>query len=150
MEIGSATDYIDVDPDKRTVLLKVHGLVGRTDRTFESFVITEDHYIEYLTRLDPEELLPPRILGRLSDSDFLFLGYSLRDWNVRAILKQIWDQQVESGKNWAVLKEIALDDENMWRTKSVDILKQPLDEFVRHVQAELDGVPQLASPPEDA
>ena len=57
-------------------------------------MITEDHYIDYLTKTDIGELLPAELLGQARrESHFLFLGYSMRDWNLRVILHRIWGQQ---------------------------------------------------------
>ena len=67
-------------------------------------MITEDHYIEYLTRTDISRLLPPNLVDRFKRSNFLFLGYSLRDWNLRAILAADLAGTTRPGlANWAVL-----------------------------------------------
>ena len=52
--IDNPQEYIDLSPQQRTVILKIHGLVDRVtpERQWDSFVITEDHYIDYLTRTD--------------------------------------------------------------------------------------------------
>ena len=36
--------------DERPVILKIHGAVDRGDPERDSYVITEDHYIDYLRR----------------------------------------------------------------------------------------------------
>ncbi len=68
----------------------------------DSFVITEDHYIDYLTRTDISNLLPVTLAAKLRKSHFLFLGYSLRDWNLRVILHRIWGEQKLTYKSWAI------------------------------------------------
>ena len=40
------------------MILKIHGAVDRTDSDRDSYVITEDHYIDYLTRTDISEPRP--------------------------------------------------------------------------------------------
>ena len=42
---------------------------------------------------------------RMTDSHFLFLGYSMRDWNLRVILNRIWGAQELDLKSWAVQRE---------------------------------------------
>ena len=41
--------YRDLALDVRTVILKIHGAVDRADPSQDSYVITEDNYIDYLT-----------------------------------------------------------------------------------------------------
>src|SRR5262249_24017366 len=45
-------EYRALRPDERAVILKMHGAVDRADPdgSWDSFVITEDHYIDYLAR----------------------------------------------------------------------------------------------------
>ena len=52
-------------------------------------MITEDHYIDYLTRTDLVESHARDVTAKLRKSHFLFLGYGLRDWNLRVILHRI-------------------------------------------------------------
>jgi len=95
-----------VDPDERTVVLKLHGSVSRGDDKHDSYVITEDHYIEYLTRTDLTARLPPAVVNRLLDCHLLFLGYSLRDWNLRAILYWLYRRRLRDNDWWAVMREV--------------------------------------------
>ncbi len=63
----------------------------RRRRRDDSYVITEDNYIDYLAGGDVGDADPDRAAGeRMTDSHFLFLGYSMRDWNLRVILNRIW------------------------------------------------------------
>ena len=48
-------------------------------------------YIDYLSRSPIESLVPVQILDKLRDSHCLFLGYTVRDWNLRVFLKRIWE-----------------------------------------------------------
>ena len=85
--IADPKTNIDIDPDRRPVILKMHGFVDRHhggDDNDDSYVITEDHYIEYLTAWTSNVI--PVTLGRPAQCHFLFLGYSLPDWNLRVIL----------------------------------------------------------------
>jgi hypothetical protein len=132
--IEEPESYIEIAPDKRTVILKIHGLVDRVSENaqWDSFVITEDHYIDYLTRTNLERLVPVNILNRFRRSNFLFLGYGMRDWNVRAMLHALWRGQQATGlyRNWAVLLNPDEVDERSWRNRNVEIVEVPLDEYV--------------------
>ncbi len=138
--IDDPHDYIELSPNDRTVILKIHGLVDRTtpERSWDSFVITEDHYIEYLTRTDISRFLPPNLVDRFKRSNFLFLGYSLRDWNLRAILQRIWQAQRGQGyANWAVLLNPEKIEKESWEQRRVQVVEIPLDEYVTRLEQTL-------------
>jgi SIR2-like domain len=138
--IDNPQEYIDISPQERTVILKIHGLVDRVtpEREWDSFVITEDHYIAYLTRTDISRFLPPRLIDRFKRSNFLFLGYSLRDWNLRAILQRIWQEQRGEGyTNWAVLLNPEKIDKESWEKRNVQVIEVPLDEYVNRIDGTL-------------
>jgi DNA-binding SARP family transcriptional activator len=76
--------------EQRTVILKLHGQVERTtERKWESFVVTEDDYIDYLARSDLSNAVPVTLAAKLRRSHFLFLGYTMADWNLRVILHRL-------------------------------------------------------------
>ena len=59
-------------------------------RERDSYVITEDSYIDYLVGDDVGAQIPFLLMERMEESHFLFLGYSMHDWNLRVILSRIW------------------------------------------------------------
>ena len=88
---------------ERPVILKLHGAIDRADSRRDSYVITEDSYIDYLVGSDVGQADPvPRSLRTMTDSHFLFLGYSMRDWNLRVILKPDLGRAAARLKSWAV------------------------------------------------
>ena len=134
--------YLDVDPDERTVVLKIHGFICRTDKRSDSYVITEDHYIEYLARTDVTQSLPPQVVARLLDSHLLFLGYSLRDWNVRAILHQLYAQRNHTNRWWAVQLHPTDIEQVSWTQRNVQIIDMLLEEYVPALEQVFDEVLQ--------
>lgn len=136
--IADARTNIDFDPDRRTVVLKIHGFVDRRhsgDDNEDSYVITEDHYIEYLTRMDLDDLIPVKILERLRNCHFLFLGYSLTDWNLRAILYKLWSDRRRDRDWWAIQVSPSELERKSWRRRGVEILDVSLDEYVRRLRS---------------
>jgi hypothetical protein len=131
--------YTGVPLDKRTVILKIHGAVDRQDAELDSYVITEDHYIDYLTRTDIANLIPATIVARIRRSHFLFLGYSLRDWNLRVILHRIWGTQALTYKSWAIQRKCDLVEQQTWSRRGVEILDVPLEDYVAKLSHKLDG-----------
>lgn len=122
--------YLDVSTKNRTVILKIHGAVNQNNPDQDSFVITEDDYIDFLTRTDVSKLIPVKLVEKMRMSHFLFLGYSLSDWNMRAILHRIWGEQKRSYRSWAVQLEPTSIDKKSWSQRGVDILNVNLEEYV--------------------
>ncbi|MGH3684124.1 MAG: SIR2 family NAD-dependent protein deacylase [Pseudonocardiaceae bacterium] len=134
-------EYVDLRLDQRTVIAKIHGAVDRT-RGVDSFVITEDHYIDYITRADFTGLFPVMLAAKLQTSHFLFLGYSLRDWNVRAMLYRLWGEQ--EGRNyhsWAIQDNPDPIDRTAWNKRGVEILPVSVQDFVAAIDPRLPAQP---------
>jgi hypothetical protein len=133
--------YVELTLAERTVILKLHGAVDRTDSKGDSYVVTENSYIEYLASGDVREQLPFSLKERIEDSHFLFLGYSMRDWNLRVILNRVLQKKVLDLKSWVVQREpadagVREIEEALWRDRgNIDLLYVPLQEYV----AGLDG-----------
>jgi hypothetical protein len=143
--IERPNEYTELSLDERPVVLKLHGAVDRDNAKSDSYVITEDSYIEYLVGGDVGGQIPFSLLERMADSHFLFLGYSMRDWNLRVILSRIWGAQQLDLKSWAVQRAPATPgarevEEALWRDRGdVDIQYVPLKEYAGRLEQELFG-----------
>jgi DNA-binding SARP family transcriptional activator len=117
--------------EDRTVILKLHGQVDRgPEREWESFVVTEDDYIDYLSRSDVAAAVPVGLAAKLRRSHFLFLGYTMADWNLRVILSRLWSDQPLTYRSWAVQPEAKPLEREFWRRRDVDVLEVPLEGYV--------------------
>jgi hypothetical protein len=124
---------VEIDPGKRPVILKLHGFVDRgadDDDNDDSYVITEDDYIEYLARMDLDNLLPVKVLDRMRNCHFLFLGYGLTDWNLRALLHRLSSERRRKRAWWAIQLHPSLLDRCSWRNRDVTIFDVPLQEYM--------------------
>jgi len=126
--------YLAVTPSTRTVILKIHGS-ARRNASEDSWVITEDHYIDYLTRTNLSELFPVRLLEKLLSSNLLFLGYAMKDWNLRVLLHRIWLQRDSSWESWAVQLEADELDKKLWSDKDVNIQCAPLKTYIAELRS---------------
>jgi hypothetical protein len=54
-----------------------------------NLILSEDDYLAHFVRLarDQQEVLPMNVLRMLAEHSFLFLGYSLDDWEFRVLLQ---------------------------------------------------------------
>jgi hypothetical protein len=116
----------------RTLIVKIHGAVdgGVGDyRWKENCVITEDNYIDYLSKSPIESLVPTQILGKLRESHCLFLGYPVRDWNLRVFLKRIWEGSI-GARSWAVGPDPNALEKGFWAQSNVDLYAADLGDYV--------------------
>ena len=104
------------------MILKVHGAVDRSERRSfnDSYVISEDHYIDFLATTRLETLVPRGLLVPLLNSALLFLGYRLKDWNLRVILHELWSNRDFGYPAWAVHRDVDDVDAAIWRSRNVD------------------------------
>ncbi len=138
-------EYSGLPLEDHPVIIKLHGAVDRHHQ-LDSYVITEDHYIDYLTRADVGSLFPVKLAAKLRASHFLFLGYSLRDWNLRVMLYRMWgEQQGRNFKSWAVQADPSPIDQAAWDERGIDILPLKVEDFVTAMEQRLFGQPAGAS-----
>jgi DNA-binding SARP family transcriptional activator len=127
--------------EERTIILKLHGQVTRTPaREWESFVVTEDDYIGYLAQGELANVVPVSLAAKLRRSHFLFLGYTMADWNLRVILHRLWGEDPLGYRSWAVQPEPKPLEREFWRRRDVDVLELPLDEYVDRLGRRLAAV----------
>jgi hypothetical protein len=77
----------DPSPD-RPLLYKIHGDLTRR----ESVVITDEDYIGFVQRMSEKEQthpVPATVRYRMLKWPMLFLGYSLRDYNLRLLIRTL-------------------------------------------------------------
>ena len=130
-------DYGELE---RTVLVKIHGAVDDCVGDYrwkENYVITEDHYIDYLSRSPVENLVPTQILDKLRDSHCLFFGYAMRDWNLRVFLKRIWRGEPLGARSWSVEPDPDVLEKEFWSQSCVDLYTADLAEYVAQLGARL-------------
>lgn len=127
-------EYTELRCEERPVIAKIHGTVGRGVEDSDSYVITENHYISYLTHTDIAQLIPLFIATRMRKSHFLFLGYSLKDWNLRVILHRIWGDSRPKFRSWAIQSKPDGLDEKSWAQRGVDVLDERLEEYTTQLE----------------
>ena len=137
--ISRPETYTDVSLHERSVILKVHGAVDRHERRSfnDSYVISEDHYIDFLASTRLETLVPKGLLVPLLNSALLFLGYKLKDWNLRVILHELWSNRDFGYPAWAVHRDVDDVDAAIWRSRSVKLYDAGLCDYVQELSDRL-------------
>ncbi|MBV9323720.1 MAG: SIR2 family protein [Chloroflexi bacterium] len=128
----------------RPVILKIQGTVDRRNVDRDSFVVTEDNYVDYLGGSDVSGMLPVTIAARLRKSHFLFLSYRLREWNLRGILRRIWGERQLSYASWAVQSALEPLERELWRVRDVEVLDARLDQYLMALTDHVTALPVAA------
>jgi hypothetical protein len=135
--------YLDIDLTKTTVIYKMHGSIAAEGDRWDSFVITEEDYVEFLSRMMDNKAIPPCLTDYFRDRSFLFLGYSLRDWNLRVVLKNMSKQLVKRAvldddddqlPSWAIQYNPSELERQLWNKRKVKIFDLAIDDFVAKLQ----------------
>jgi hypothetical protein len=146
----SATRIVKTSPypflEDHPVILKIHGQVDPEDSAADSYVVTEDNYIEYLTGTGIDQILPSPLLKPLRRLRLLFLGYALRDWNLRVFLRRLATKQSHRRRHWAVALGFSAAEREVWREQDefpIDVLDVPIAAFIDRLRQSVEG--QLAA-----
>jgi len=133
---------IDDDGElERTIIVKIHGGVDGHEGSVawrNNYVVTEDHYIDYLPTDNIQDHLPIQILDKLTGSRCLFLGYALHDWNARVFLRRIWRGMPISENSWAVEEDPDVLEKASWSVVGhVELLAASLPDYVNTLRSVL-------------
>jgi hypothetical protein len=131
--VGSDLDGLLNDPNtlrpSHPILFKMHGSVDKIDRQNDSYLITEEDYVDFLGRAGGG-YIPTYISSLMEARDLLFLGYSLDDWNVRVILRKLLSRQVAGGvKFWAIVGGHSVVQQQVWQAHNLNIYPMDLVTF---------------------
>jgi hypothetical protein len=144
-EARALQEMIADDVAGRTVIFKMHGSVRPDLAAADDYVITEEDYVEFLSRMTASTAIPRFFLERCEGASFLFLGYGLRDWNLRVVLKNL-DKRFgrRSGGNvgaggkpvrsWAIQRHPSEVEALLWANRGVTIFDMDLDDFVARMK----------------
>lgn len=132
---------LDIDLQKKSVIYKMHGGVDRHKPDRDQYVITEDDYVDFLVRMTKNRATPAIFAEPFQSSHFLFLGYSLKDWNLRVILNRIQNEtrRPTDITSWAIQYKPSLMERKFWQNRRIEIYDMDLSEFIRELSKQADG-----------
>jgi hypothetical protein len=124
------TDYGELT---QTVIVRINGAIEDPMLGYpwkRNFVITEDHYIDYLGGRSAEEVVPAQILAKLRQASCLFLGYTMADWRLRVFLHWIWQGERPGGAtHWAVQRDPDALERQFWQRSGVALYQSRLTDY---------------------
>ncbi len=141
--ITQPNNYPDLDFEAYPVILKLYGPVDGSgyQEQKENFVITEDHFIDYLAQRPIEQMVPASILGKLKSDHIWFLGYGLSNWDERVPLRRIWDEKKHHRPWWAVQSNPTPLDISLWKENQVNLISVSLDNYMAKLHELLEVLP---------
>jgi hypothetical protein len=120
--------------DLQSVVFKMHGAVARNrDSSEDSYVITTDHYSDYSSFSE----IPITIRQEFQMRNFLFLGYSLSDWNLQMIFRRIWREQKLGRESWTINHEENPVQRLFWEKRNVRYIVASLEDYVHDLTLKL-------------
>jgi hypothetical protein len=127
-----------ITDSRNPIVLKLHGSLGPT-KDSDSFLITEDQYVDFLGR-PPDKQIPSMLFAHMQTRSFLFLGYALRDWNVRVLLRKLQRARVdlEPITSWGIVRDAGEAERMLWRKRNVELCPIDLKDFVDHLDSSKD------------
>ena len=129
--------YIDLD--ETTVIYKMHGTVDRQEEPqWDSYVITEEDYVEFLSRMTGQTAIPAAFMQHFHTRHFLFMGYGLNDWNLRVVLKNLRADEKKDLRSWAIQFRPTELETHLWKSRDVNIYDVDINEFVAQLRAHAD------------
>ena len=129
-------EFVDINLDTTTVIYKMHGSADSQDEFRDSYVITEDDYIEFLTRVATKTAIPAIFAEPFQMRHFLFLGYGLGDWNLRVVLNKLerdWPRR-RGIRSWAIQLHPSALERQFWQQRGVEIYDMTIQEFIHNLR----------------
>ena len=137
-------ESVPLDPtEEKPILLKLHGDINKP----ESIVVTEEDYIVFIQRMSIRHLHPihENIQARINTWPILFIGYSLKDYNLRLLFKTLrWHVDVA---NFPLSFSVDPDPDNVivsilqhGEKPMVSFIKEDLWDFVPALYEECMGI----------
>lgn len=132
-----------IDLETTNVIYKMHGTIDRQQDKWHSYVITEEDYVDFLSRMTGQTAIPAHFIHHFRTHHFLFMGYGLNDWNLRVVLKNLRanpssggdeEDQRKSLRSWAIQYGPSELEKELWKSREVNIYDVDINEFVKQLR----------------
>lgn len=135
------------------IVYKVHGCIREWMKTppeskTDTIVISDNDYVLNISRFSHNDGVIPACVGDILQRDdkpyFLFLGYSLSDWNIRGMLRAIRTKRAGEGNedndygDFTVVRKFNKLDEAFFLQNKIRIAQQDLKDFSSALNRSID------------
>jgi len=122
-----------IPKDGAPIIYKMHGSADLDAPERDSYLITEDDYVQFLSRMVANTAIPALFAEPFKTSHMLFLGYGLQDWNLRVILHKIWQEWPSRRAAWAIQHKALPLEKEFWARRQLTIYEKTIDELLVHL-----------------
>jgi len=132
-------EQIKITPTEHAPLVyKLHGSLDDID----SMIMTEDNYIDFLISLiEGNPKIPDKIKNIFDTCSILFIGYGLKDWNIRVLLRYF---RKTDRRSFAIQRDLAAASEEgaakewesmvlYWEKKEISVYNCDALEFLKEL-----------------
>jgi SIR2-like domain len=125
------TDFTLQDIGKLVVVYKIHGcLAPDIDAQNEGIIISDNDYVNYVSQMSTQEgAIPAHVHALMQGKPFLFLGYSLNDWNVRSIFETLTKKRNPT-RDFSVMYSVRDFEKIFFDKNDVQILRTDLKNYI--------------------
>ena len=133
------------------VIYKIHGCLSPKLKREEAdgVIISDNDYVDYIKQMGKgSNVIPSHVNTMMNSKPFLFLGYSLNDWNIRSIFETMREKRSRHGgvQDVSVMYKVGEFEEVFFQRNDILIFKTDLNSFVNGVVRQLpkdmrEGVP---------
>ncbi len=147
--IAVPPNQLFIDLKTKNVIYKMHGTVDRILQKWDSWVITEDDYVDFLSRMTNQTAIPAQFMRHFRTRNFLFLGYGLRDWNLRVVLRNLESAQPpatepeapenepdDTLRSWAIQFRPSDLEVELWNARGVKVYDVEINQFVQELRTQ--------------
>lgn len=130
----SPNGFVLDETQKMVLLFKLHGgLNQQLDSSEDGVIISDDDYVAYVSQMNTSDgVIPADLIPKMQNKPFLFLGYSLNDWNVRSIFETFRKKrnQMLQTRDFAVMRSVKDFEKIFFDKNNVHIYETDLNTFI--------------------
>ena len=124
------------------VIYKIHGCLYPKLKREEAdgVIISDNDYVSYIKHMGKgSNVIPSHVNTLMNNKPFLFLGYSLNDWNIRSIFETMREKRSQYGgvQDVSVMYDVGEFEEVFFQRNDILIFKTDLNSFVAGVTKSL-------------
>jgi SIR2-like domain/TIR domain len=135
--------YTGVTADERPVILKLLGSIDRARPENDSFVVSPEDQLDYLSRGATGHGLPVLIASQLLRSSVVFLGVSPEPRIFRTALRRTVAERLQAMVSWAVQVSPTTLDRELWRRWNVQPYSADYIEYADSLAKALESSPGI-------
>ena len=132
--LSTRSSDLDIDLTARNVIYKPFGSIDRKKHRWDSFIIAEEDLLDLVSGFLRRTAIPPVFQPHIAEKNCLYLGFGLRSWVNRTILRALSSsREVRFRVSWAIVFRPKQLESMFCETQNVRAFDLHLREFVKNV-----------------